>query len=77
MSSAAVLFGTLRVNITCSFNILYTSSNGMKSAQMRAITEFHTINPCNVCSVVLDEIRDKMKTDETINCVFLHTLHFI
>ena len=52
------------------------SSDGMESAQMIANTEFHTINSCNVCTVMPEEMSGH-EANETLSYVFCASLHFI
>ena len=44
---------------------------------MIASTEFHTIDSCNVCTGVPEEMNDHVEVDETVSYVFCATLNFI
>ena len=66
----------LMKNITCILNTFDMSSDSMKS-QMIALTVFHTIKPCNVCTAVFEEMSGNVKADEIVSCVFCATLYFI
>lgn len=64
-------------NITCILSTFDMSSGSMKSTQMIALTKFHAINPCNVCTAIIEEISGNVKSDEIVSCVLCATLHFI